>query len=559
MRTNDPGNLEPSAAPRLSPGARRLALAALLSLAAILYLSGVRRELPFYYEGDERIFVQLAARMAVSEDPNPHWFGNPGATVIYPLAVGYRLADALMRGASLFGPDRELLERFRADPGGFYLAGRLMNVGYALAAFALLWLIGRRAFDDDLAALGGVLLAVLSPLTMSYSQMVRTDAAALFFAMLALWACLRALEHPTARRFGLAGAASGLGVASRYFLAALALPLIVAGWEGVRRSGARAFRETLLPPLVGLLALPTAFALASPYFFLDFETARNSLQGEARATHRGADGLTPAGNLRFYASEAIPSQLGVFGTLLAGLGLLAALRRDAAGARVLASFVLALLLGISASGLHWARWAIPIEPLLALFAAFALDAGVGWALARAHRDAWRIPVFAAALLALAALPAYKTAREALRASRPTTRLLARDWLIANLAAASKIAAERGSAPLLVRQQALDDRLDTLPRGLLQNVAFGSTEMGVLLVPSLPSHGTLADYVREGYRYVVTAGVVSGAALRERGLTQDETGFYEELSTRGRELARFDPELTRAGPAIRVWELPSAAR
>ena len=33
-----------------------------------------------------------AARMAWKGDANPQWFGHPGSTVIYPLAIAYRAA-----------------------------------------------------------------------------------------------------------------------------------------------------------------------------------------------------------------------------------------------------------------------------------------------------------------------------------------------------------------------------------------------------------------------------------------------------------------------------------
>jgi 4-amino-4-deoxy-L-arabinose transferase-like glycosyltransferase len=314
----------------------------------------------------------------------------------------------------------------------------------------------------------------------------------------------------------------------------------------------------LRPALLAFLAVPVAFAAASPYFFLDFDTALLSLRGEARSTHRGADGLPPDGNFLFYAGDVIPSQLGGPGGLLAGLGIALALVRRAAGPRLLALFVAALLVGICLSPLHWARWAIPILPLLALFAAATLEAGLAKLLSRLGRERWQGWAFVVGLLALIALPATRTGYEALRGWRPTTRLQARDWLIATLPAGARIVVERGSAPLLVRQQMLDEQLDAEPRGLLQQAAFEGRAVDVLLVPSLPSRDSLEDYLREGYRYAVTAFVTPGPSLRERGLTAKETSFYEELFAKGRELAAFDPDPTRAGSAIRIWELPAAS-
>src|SRR5262249_34081808 len=161
--------------------------------------------------------------------------------------------------------------------------------------------------------------------------------------------------------------------------------------------------------------------------------------------------------------------------------------------------------------------------------------------------------FSAALAALAFVPALRTARETERAWRPTTRLLARDWLLANLPAGATVVVERGSAPLWLRQQMLDERLDAEPLRLRHRAELARGEVDALLVPSLPSsRERLDDYTRAGYRYAVTMNLVPGPGLGERGLSAAEMAFYEDLTARARPLARFDAEPTRAGPAIIVW-------
>jgi hypothetical protein len=541
--------VEPARGPRLSQGRQRAALASLLGIACVVYLSGVRRELPFYYEGDERVLVQLAVRMAESEDPNPHWFGNPGSTVLYPLALLYRLSDVAWNGAPLLGPDRPLLERFRSDPGPFYLAGRCLNVAYALGSLPLLWLIGRRAFSES-SALGGVLLAMLCPLTLTHAQMVRTDASGLFFAMLALWTCLRVLEDPSARRFIVAGVAIGLAVASRYFLAALLAPLLgtsLALLQRARREHRVA--SAVLRMLAGFAAVPVAFAAASPYFLLDLETALSSLRGEARTSHPGADGLSPVGNLIFYAGDVIPGQLSLTAAILAALGLGIAIIRGGTGRRIVALFVVAFLLGIGVSPLHWPRWIIPILPLLAVFAAAALETLLARALAKPRLRPLTGRAVAIGLLALAVLPGLRMGKEALRGFRPTTRLLARAWLVEHLPAGAKIVVERGTAPLFARQHMLEERLDGEPRGSLQLALPEGHDIEVLLVRSLAEAGSLEGYLGAGYRYAV-----AGLSVPLQDLKQQEASFYQELFAKARELVRFEPEQTRAGPTIRVFEL-----
>src|SRR5262249_43024878 len=79
-----------------SPGwSLRLSLAAmaaivLLSLGAHLW--GLTGDLPMP-EVDERYFITPATYIAARGDLNPHWFGHPGSTVIYPLAAAFRLRE----------------------------------------------------------------------------------------------------------------------------------------------------------------------------------------------------------------------------------------------------------------------------------------------------------------------------------------------------------------------------------------------------------------------------------------------------------------------------------
>ena len=58
----------------------------------------VTHDLP--YSGvDEPTFVRPPVHMAATGDFDPHWFGHPGSTTIYPLAGIYHGWDAVAHGA----------------------------------------------------------------------------------------------------------------------------------------------------------------------------------------------------------------------------------------------------------------------------------------------------------------------------------------------------------------------------------------------------------------------------------------------------------------------------
>jgi hypothetical protein len=245
--------------------------------------------------------------------------------------------------------------------------------------------------------------------------------------------------------------------------------------------------------------------------------------------------------------DVIPGQLGVPLALLAALGVAAALYRRAAGPRLLALFVLGLFFGICLSALHWPRWALPALPLLALFAAATLERAVAASSSRLRRQTLAAPAYAIALVILAAPAAVRWSRDVLRAARPTTRLLR--------ARGSRKACRtrRGSSPSAAAhpsrrgQQALDERLSS-SRADCWNERRSATGLEVLMVASLPTRGPLDEYLAEGYAYAVTARYASVT------LTEKEAAVYRELASRGRERARFEPEATRAGPLVQVWEL-----
>src|SRR5688500_15020794 len=111
----------------------RWLLFATLALAAVLHLWGLGRDLPHTPEVDEPTFVSAAIQIVATGSLNPHWFGHPGATLIYPLAAFYHTEQALAHGGPLFRPMPALQTRFDAEDPSLYFFGRLLTVAYALA------------------------------------------------------------------------------------------------------------------------------------------------------------------------------------------------------------------------------------------------------------------------------------------------------------------------------------------------------------------------------------------------------------------------------------------
>jgi 4-amino-4-deoxy-L-arabinose transferase-like glycosyltransferase len=146
----------------------RWTLIGIMGIALVLHLLGIGQDLPFMPGIDEPRFVTRAVRMAHTGDLNPHWFGNPGSTVIYPLAGLYALWKASgYAGARISGGDLQAV--FGIAPGSFYLLARLLTVMFSIASIPFVYLIGRRVFNDRVGIIGAW-VALLSPVTLSYEH-----------------------------------------------------------------------------------------------------------------------------------------------------------------------------------------------------------------------------------------------------------------------------------------------------------------------------------------------------------------------------------------------------
>jgi hypothetical protein len=493
------------------------------------HLWGVRRDLPYAPEADESVFVGRAVRIVSTGDPNPHWFGHPGSTVIYPLAGVYHLWSVLGRPASLLRYHPVMQTRFASDPGPFFLLGRLLSIGYALLGLTLVYVLGRHAFDESIGLIG-CWFAALDPMALDLAQMVRTDSAACFFGLLALWRCLALYDHPSARNHCLAGAAIGLGMATRYFLVTL-VPVLALVDVAILWRREEPVRSALRNALIGLVAAPVTFVFCTPYLVVSLPTVLADLQHEARTVHPGVDALGFWGNLHFYVTEGLPASLPAPLGPLAALGVVLVLARRLVRPLLLLLFTATFMVAISFGGLHWQRWLVQVAPLLALLAAAGLVWTIRWGNARLglSRRTTAIAVGLAVVL-VSWQPTVELARVAIRKGWPSTAVVAREWLVENLPAHSLVAEEWYTVPLT------------------------GAPFVVLQTSSLAEGKTLEWYARRGYRYLIVSDAIYARFTTQPERHPDEAAFYQRLFREGHRVEEFAPSPTRPGPRITVYAL-----
>jgi hypothetical protein len=253
-------------------------LAIILALALIIRLHGIGFGLPSLYDPDEPIFMVLALKLLKDQTLNPGWFGHPGTTTIYLVA----LIDVAVLGWGLvtghFGSVHDFAMAAYADPGLLFIPARVAMALFGVGCVWLTWSIGRRLFGWTPALIAAGLVAVNS-LHVMWSQVIRTDVMASFFMLASLLFSIRAAQRGRLADYVASGCFIGIAIATKWPSAIVATALIgaaVSGWRAEKRPlSAEAFKLA-----AGLAAIAVALFVASPYIFLDWQTVFANVGGE---------------------------------------------------------------------------------------------------------------------------------------------------------------------------------------------------------------------------------------------------------------------------------------
>ncbi|MBK7199603.1 MAG: glycosyltransferase family 39 protein [Anaerolineae bacterium] len=520
------------------------ALWAVLIVAFGLRVYGFWFGLPYVLTGDgENAFIVPAVRMVVGGDLNPHWFGHPGSTVIYPLALLYGLIYVAGHAAGQFDQPAALQALLTSDPTLFYATARLLSIAWAVATVALVWLLGKRLGGHRLGLLAALCLAV-NPMHREWTTWARSDAPAAFFVTLGIYAAIRFADHPSRRWALIAGAATGLAASTKITTGVVFVAWLVA-WLTQRGRGRKLDFGAFA---LAALAAAVAFALTSPYVLLDWPHAIPNLLFENRGGHAGAERLPGLQNWGWYVAVALPGAVGWPAILLAIVGLVTPRRSSSAGrgaSLILLAFPLLYWLGIGASNLRWDHWLVPALPVVALWSAQGVQA-VTRALARAaagrsneheihlrpsgsgskKRMALSLSLAALLLLTLGQ-PLFTSLRRAYQSAQPDTQILAIRWFAEHVPAQTVVGSEWYT-------------------GL-----FWSATIKLEEVPTLGR--STPEYFRErGARFVVGSSDIYDRFYAEPARYADVIAAYERFWRELPLVIELKPDpWRRPGPTIRI--------
>jgi hypothetical protein len=529
----------------------KIAVVAVLFVAAALRLQHIDFGLPALNDPDELMFEMGAIRILRTGTLNPGWFGHPATTTMYVLALVDLIVFAVGYVSGHFASPTAFADAVFADPTLVILPGRIV-----MAAFGVLsvWLTMRLADEllDRKVALGAGLVLAVSPLAVTWAQVIRSDIMATSFLLACLIATARHAREPSNSRFVWAAVWLALAVATKWPFALGALPMIAAllnRWS----KGEASFRESLARVAAfGALTL-ALLLLISPYLVLDHETLWRNLQGEAQAHHLGATGGSPWQNLVWYGQGPVLNGLGLSGSLLAiwGLWLIA---RHGFAARMLLPVLLGFIMVLAAQHLVWDRWALPLLPLMAI----ALGAAASRVASRVASLGFRAQRLALpVILTGVAAPLAAAALDRTEARAEDTRQAASAWALANIPPGSTVLIEQfafdlqaapwrilfpmGDAGCVDAKAMLAGKIDyatiEAARGSRAIVDYGT------LAPERASSCT-ADYaiIAQYDRYAAESDRFAG-----------ELRMYQTLLQQGQERVVLRPQenAPRSGPVVRI--------
>ena len=421
-----------------------MALTLVLVAGFILRLDGLAFGFPALLDPDEPIFILTALRLLREHTLNPGWFGHPGTTTIYVLAVIEFATFSVWTALGRFADAHSFGLAIYADPALIFLPGRIFILVCGMLTIVLTYVISRRLFDSRVALVAALLLAI-DPLHIRYSQIIRTDMQATIFVLLEILSAISILKYGRRRDYVVAAIVLGFACATKWPAAACSVAVGAVAAMRLYR-GLDALEAALGKLALYAICAVGALFVASPYLFLDVPTVIANLHGEERPFHLGATGYGLFGNMGWYVGGPLVFAFGFAGLLLGAVGCWIGSRRSTAfGVTVLPVAALFFVM-ISAQALVWERWLIPMLPVLSMAAAVALVTLLREAAGR-FSGMWRIAV-QTTIIMMVCVPVLLNARAASAERASDTRLLATHWALTHIPSGSTVTIEHGAFDIL---------------------------------------------------------------------------------------------------------------
>jgi 4-amino-4-deoxy-L-arabinose transferase-like glycosyltransferase len=520
----------------------------IILLGGWLRFCGLDWGLPFLYDPDEPQFASRALAMVAHGKMDPEWYGHPGSTTMYLMALVCGLSTLVGLATGKY----ESLEAARTimeyDPSDFYYLGRLVILVFSVGTLILFYKLARRLTGGWTSVLALALLAVF-PIHVSISRLIRTDIQATFFILLSLWYCVSIVEHNRLRDYLWAGFFLGLAVVTKYPAAVFSLTVMTAfllAQVGQPREPVNRFGYLLAGGVSGLVGV----VVGSPLLFFRFSQVLHDVGFESRSYHLSATSHGFFDSAHWYLSGPLAAGVTWAGLVLAFHAAVVIVgTRNSRQLLILVSTA-AFLVFLSAMKLRWARWVVPLTPLVSLLAAIGFSCFWSWVTTRS-RSKWVAGSLVGLALVWTAVPAYDGYLRARALDQASTQTLAWEWIMQNVPPGRSVLQERYTPQLP------PDRYDLywVPEG--QIVPMELKSRYVIPQGVIGSLGDVAWIQETGVDYILL-GSDYDRRLVEADRYGAEIAVYRYIMERCRLVYEAWPEVGRIdGGPVRIYQVRKA--
>ena len=359
-----------------------LPLVCVLLLALALRVWGITWGLPtathyFSYHVDETVVLEFASvtMNVFAGHLLPHFY-NYGSLQLY-------LVCFANTGAALFGGVEIVPRAFAGwypQWAKMYLVGRCLTVGMGVGTVWATYAVGARLWGRRAGFAAALLLAV-TPLHVQHSHFLTVDVPATLWVMLSLlWSVRLATNDPKPLRAALlAGIFAGLAAATKYNMALVLLPLLAGCIARSRGAACRAPAPLSSARTasvqggacagVGLLSGVLAFFVGCPGAVLESRIFLRDVRFEAIHVQNVNDPTfrNTGDGFVYHITHSLDAGMGLPLLILALVSAGYALYRRQRGDTLLAAFALPYYVLISLAAVRYARYTIPLLPILALW------------------------------------------------------------------------------------------------------------------------------------------------------------------------------------------------
>lgn len=432
-----------------------LALLAILILAIGLRVFGIGWGLPnsrhyYSYHPDENMVLSAAMNINIFDGQLDPGFYNYGSLYIYVVSFALLLAS----GWGLVNLGSGDISKYIGDVSNMYMSGRIAALILGVLTVYLVYLLGKRAYGRTVGILAALFMAVM-PIHVMHSKFLAVDVPATFFVVLTLIFAMRIAEGHRLRDYLLAGLFAGLAAGTKYNAGLVILAPVaahIATW--INPKCALGFASNSKNPkktgdgfaiqLLKLISIPVltfvGFIIGTPGFLLNNEAFMRDFTYEI---HHAATGhglvfvKTGLGWVYHFGHSLLPG-MGLPLLVLAVIGVIYALRKRNVADLALLAFLIVYYAMIGAAQIRFARYVIPMLPIMAVLAArVSIDLVDRLKSGRLGSKSLGYAVVCLLVLITAFTATYSVALDTMFV-RPDTRDTASDWIRSNIPPGSSI-------------------------------------------------------------------------------------------------------------------------